>query len=69
MRPITPNNQNACVVFANYKLALAKSTASNCTTSTFAICLWSLNCPLRLLTFSTPRGSSGWREALCGIGL
>ena len=69
MRPITPNSQNACVVFANYKLALAKSTASNCTTSTFAICLWSLNCPLRLLTFSTPRGSSGWREAICGIGL
>ena len=45
MHPITPNNQDAYVVFANYKLALAKSIASHCTTSTFAICLCEFKLP------------------------
>lgn len=44
MHPITPNNQDE-YVFANYKLVLAKSIASDRTTSTFAICLCEVKLP------------------------
>ena len=68
MHPITPNNQDAYVVFAIYNWHLPRALPA---TAQQAIChlpLWVLAAPLQLLTFSTPRGSSGCSEALCAPG-
>ena len=68
MRPITPNNQDAYVVFANYRLALAKNSCQrlNNSAGTCHVPLQRLNpVPRQLLTFSPPGESSGCTDALC----
>ena len=60
------HSMNSLYYTVNYKLALTKSIANDCTTKAFAICLWRSNPKLlQPLTFNSPWGSSGWGEALC----